>query len=96
MKEHTTAIGSKHTEYSDKGSAVGDRIVLAIKQSYKVSEALLSLIHSMKSSSYTELLKICICNSNIILSSNFIPFLLFMLSLSLFAASNNKHYLCEP
>ena len=57
MKEHTTAIGSKHTEYSDKDSAVGDRIVLAIEQSYKVSETLLSLIYSMRSSSYTELLK---------------------------------------
>ena len=95
MKEHTTAIGSKHTEYSDKDSAVGDRIVLAIEQSYKVSETLLSLIYSMRSSSYTELLKSFIYNSDAILSSSFVPFLLFLLSLSLFAVNNNKHYLCE-
>lgn len=38
MEQHTRATGSKHTEHSGKGSAVGDIIGLVTYQSYSFRE----------------------------------------------------------
>lgn len=34
MEQHTRATGSKHIEHADRGSAMGDSLVLATEQYY--------------------------------------------------------------